>query len=77
MKAGLLDRLKQLATSRNLENLTVGPVLTWTTEAIMKHTQELLKIPGGSSHNVAASCISRGCKVYNLVALPTACFRSQ
>ena len=33
--AGLENKLKTLASQRKLENLTIGPVLTWSTEQIM------------------------------------------
>lgn len=32
--------------SRKLEDLTIGPVLTWTTDAILGHAKKLLAIPG-------------------------------
>jgi hypothetical protein len=35
-----------LASKRTLQNLTVAPVLTVTTERILEHTQMLLKIDG-------------------------------
>lgn len=44
--AGLEAALTARAATRKLEDLTVGPVLSWTTEAILQHTQRLLKIPG-------------------------------
>eukprot|EP00586_Coscinodiscus_wailesii_P012612 CAMPEP_0172514100 /NCGR_PEP_ID=MMETSP1066-20121228/257417_1 /TAXON_ID=671091 /ORGANISM="Coscinodiscus wailesii, Strain CCMP2513" /LENGTH=514 /DNA_ID=CAMNT_0013294631 /DNA_START=196 /DNA_END=1740 /DNA_ORIENTATION=+ len=45
-EAGLLDKIKHLAEARKLEDLTVGPVLTHTTEDILGHCEALLKIPG-------------------------------
>lgn len=45
-KAGLESALAEKAQQRRLENLTVGPVLTWTTDAIMKHMNKLLEVPG-------------------------------
>lgn len=45
-EAGLEKALAQRAASRTLDNLTVGPVLSVTTEAMMKHTERLLQIPG-------------------------------
>jgi len=45
-KAGLYDKLAALASRRTLQDLTIGPVLTWTTDAIMKHMARLLSIPG-------------------------------
>lgn len=44
--AGLEKKLAERAAKRKLEDLTVGPVLTWTTEAILKHLDRLLQIPG-------------------------------
>jgi hypothetical protein len=34
------------ASGRKLSDLTIGPVLTWTTQAMMDHKDKLLKIPG-------------------------------
>lgn len=45
-RAGLYDKLRDLAARRKLEDLTCGPVLTWTTEAMLKHVAALLEIPG-------------------------------
>ncbi|KAL2935069.1 putative aldehyde dehydrogenase [Bienertia sinuspersici] len=42
----LISKLKELAARRKLEDLTIGPVLTVTTEAMLEHVQKLLKIPG-------------------------------
>ena len=42
----LLPRLAELASRRTLENLTVGPVLSWTNERVQAHTEALLAIPG-------------------------------
>ncbi len=44
--------------SRKLSDLTIGPVLTWTTDAMMSHVDKLLKIPGEPdthAHNVITS----------------------
>jgi len=38
--------MKQRAETRNLADLTIGPVLSWTTKRLMKHQEALLKIPG-------------------------------
>lgn len=46
MKAGLLEKLKARAAGRKLSDLTIGPVLTWTTDAILAHAKRLLEIPG-------------------------------
>jgi 1-pyrroline-5-carboxylate dehydrogenase len=42
----LLPKLAQLAGRRRLEDLTVGPVLTWTNERIRAHVEALLSISG-------------------------------
>ncbi|GMH32423.1 hypothetical protein BSKO_00257 [Bryopsis sp. KO-2023] len=46
VNAGLFDAIKNRAASRNLKDLTVGPVITWTTGAMLKHVESLLEIPG-------------------------------
>eukprot|EP00878_Enallax_costatus_P025136 GHUV01026861.1.p1 GENE.GHUV01026861.1~~GHUV01026861.1.p1 ORF type:complete len:148 (+),score=38.57 GHUV01026861.1:415-858(+) len=46
MQAGLLDKLKALASTRQLSDLTIGPVLTWTTSAMLEHINKLLDVPG-------------------------------
>lgn len=38
--------MEELASRRKLEDLTIGPVLTWTTEKMLAHVDALLKIPG-------------------------------
>ncbi|MCX6736443.1 MAG: aldehyde dehydrogenase family protein [Candidatus Parcubacteria bacterium] len=43
---GLFSKLKSLAYSRNLHDLTVGPVLTWKTKEMLHHMNKLLEIPG-------------------------------
>ncbi|KAJ4974749.1 hypothetical protein NE237_007923 [Protea cynaroides] len=45
-KSSLLSKMKDLAERRKLEDLTVGPVLTFTTEAMLEHVNKLLQIPG-------------------------------
>jgi 1-pyrroline-5-carboxylate dehydrogenase len=47
-KAGLLDKMKHLASRRRLEDLTIGPVLSHTTSEILDHTKSLLEIPGAN-----------------------------
>jgi len=44
--AGLLEKIKANASKRSLEDLTVGPVLTETTDSILSHMNRLLEIPG-------------------------------
>lgn len=46
VKAGIFDKLKALAGRRKLDDLTIGPVLTVTTEKAMDHIRALLKING-------------------------------
>jgi 1-pyrroline-5-carboxylate dehydrogenase len=45
-RAGLYDKLASLAARRKLDDLTCGPVLTWTTAAMQEHVAKLLEIPG-------------------------------
>ena len=46
MLTGLEKRLAERASRRKLEDLTIGPVLSWTTDRMLKHIDALLKIPG-------------------------------
>jgi len=46
VRAGIYDSLRELAARRKLSDLTVGPVLTWTTAAMLEHVAKLTKIPG-------------------------------
>ncbi|KAJ4457301.1 putative Delta-1-pyrroline-5-carboxylate dehydrogenase 12A1 [Paratrimastix pyriformis] len=45
LQAGLLDKLKTLAERRSLEDLTVGPVLSHTTEDMLAHVHKLASLP--------------------------------
>ncbi|XP_030497829.2 probable aldehyde dehydrogenase [Cannabis sativa] len=45
-KTSLITKIQDLADRRKLEDLTVGPVLTVTTGAILEHINQLLQIPG-------------------------------
>ncbi|KAJ8563230.1 hypothetical protein K7X08_031682 [Anisodus acutangulus] len=45
-KTTLLDKMNELAARRKLDDLTVGPVLTVTTEKMLDHATKLLQIPG-------------------------------
>ncbi|KAG2301194.1 hypothetical protein Bca52824_029845 [Brassica carinata] len=45
-KTSLVSKLKDLAGRRKLEDLTIGPVLTFTTEAMLEHMENLLQIQG-------------------------------
>ncbi|XP_044485562.1 delta-1-pyrroline-5-carboxylate dehydrogenase 12A1, mitochondrial [Mangifera indica] len=42
----LVSQMKDLAARRKLEDLTVGPVLSFTTEAMLEHMNKLLQISG-------------------------------
>jgi 1-pyrroline-5-carboxylate dehydrogenase len=44
--SGLLEKFKQRAGQRKLDDLTVGPVLTLTTDTMLSHVDKLCKIPG-------------------------------
>lgn len=43
---GFFERITKLAAGRKLDDLSVGPVMTHTTENILAHTARLLEIPG-------------------------------
>lgn len=45
-EAGLEGALARRASTRGLADLTLGPVLTWTTEQMLAHRDRLLSIPG-------------------------------
>ncbi|XP_051123252.1 probable aldehyde dehydrogenase [Andrographis paniculata] len=45
-KSSLLQKLTDLAARRKLDDLTIGPVLTVTTEAMLGHMNKLLEIKG-------------------------------
>ncbi|KAI4336030.1 hypothetical protein L6164_014606 [Bauhinia variegata] len=42
----LISKLKDLAERRKLEDLTIGPVLTFTTDSMLEHMNKLLEISG-------------------------------
>ena len=42
----LLPKLLSLAERRSLEDLTIGPVLTWTNEQMRAHIDAILAVPG-------------------------------
>lgn len=44
--AALLPKLAALAARRKLADLTIGPVLTWTTERMLAHIEAVSAIPG-------------------------------
>lgn len=43
---GLEAKLKERAAGRKLEDLTVGPVLSWDNKRMLAHIEAVLKIPG-------------------------------
>jgi 1-pyrroline-5-carboxylate dehydrogenase len=45
-KTGIYEKMAALAAKRSLADLSIGPVLTWSTEAIKAHIANLLAIPG-------------------------------
>lgn len=45
-KAEIEEKLKERASKRKLEDLTVGPVITRTTASMLEHIRKLLEIPG-------------------------------
>ncbi|KAK6123242.1 hypothetical protein DH2020_043015 [Rehmannia glutinosa] len=62
-KSSLIDKLTGLAARRKLDDLTIGPVLTVTTEAMLGHMNKLLEIKGSKllfggealqNHNIPA-----------------------
>lgn len=44
--AGLFGKMKAIASERSMDDLTIGPVLSHTTDEILDHTNSLLAIPG-------------------------------
>ena len=48
MKVGVIDKLAARAGQRSLEDMTLGPVLTWSTDKILAHVDACLKVPGAS-----------------------------
>mmetsp|Transcript_10928 Transcript_10928/g.16258 ORF Transcript_10928/g.16258 Transcript_10928/m.16258 type:complete len:572 (-) Transcript_10928:456-2171(-) len=42
----LISKLKANASTRSLDDLSIGPVLTHTTEGILDHVNQLLQLPG-------------------------------
>ncbi|KAL6497406.1 hypothetical protein OROGR_029335 [Orobanche gracilis] len=45
-RSSLIHKLTGLAARRKLDDLTIGPVLTFTTEAMLDHVNKLLEIKG-------------------------------
>ena len=46
VRAGFESKLAERASKRKLEDLTVGPVLTWSSEAMLSHVDKLASLPG-------------------------------
>jgi len=46
VEAGFEEKLAARAARRTLADLTVGPVLTWTSEALLAHVARLAALPG-------------------------------
>jgi len=46
LEVGAIDKLKALAAKRNLDDLTIGPVLSWTNDKIKGHIDNCLSIDG-------------------------------
>ena len=44
--ARLLPKLEELAARRSLDDLSIGPVLTWSNDRIRKHVDAVLEVPG-------------------------------
>lgn len=42
----LLPRLKKLAARRRLDDLSIGPILSWTNDRIRQHIDAVLEVPG-------------------------------
>ena len=49
---GFEEKIKALAAKRNLADLSIGPVLTWTTERMLEHVRQVAAIPGAAPHHV-------------------------
>ena len=45
-KTGLIDKMRDQAAKRSLENLTIGPVLTWNNDKIKEHLNAILELDG-------------------------------
>lgn len=45
-KTNVLETMKDQASKRNLQNLTIGPVLSWNNEAIKAHIDAILELDG-------------------------------
>ena len=47
-RAPLIPKLRELASLRRLEDLSIGPVLTWTTENMLRHIDAICDIEGSA-----------------------------
>merc|ERR1719273_1866102 len=45
VNAGFFERIEQMAARRTLDDFSIGPVLSESTEGILEHTAKLLEIP--------------------------------
>jgi len=46
MELGIVEKLAAQAAKRNLDELTIGPILTWSTPRILAHIERCLALPG-------------------------------
>ena len=46
MELGIVDKLAAQAGKRSLDDLTIGPILTWSTPRILAHIERCLALPG-------------------------------
>lgn len=46
VQRGFLDKIKHLAAKRSLDDLTIGPILSWNNKNIQAHVDAVLKVPG-------------------------------
>ncbi|CAD8073641.1 unnamed protein product [Paramecium sonneborni] len=46
VQAKFLDKIQQLASTRNLNDLSLGPIITWNNSKIEQHIKSILEIPG-------------------------------
>lgn len=45
-KTNLMDNVKKQALSRNLKDLSIGPVFTWNNNQIKEHIDAVLELEG-------------------------------
>ena len=45
-KTGLLEKLKEQASKRNIKDLSCGPIMTWDNKRIQEHQDSLLELDG-------------------------------